>query len=418
MWDHKTTSDLRWQKTPEELKTDIAATLYAVDYFRDHPDENEVELRWVYYQTKNTKKSAVTRLRVIQTETWQQFLAIEKIAETMAVAATKRALDLPPTINHCSAYGGCPHQGRCNLSPFDKMRSYVEQNKLTALLKTKKNGAGAATPPATPPAAVPAAFGPGGRFAGMPAPPATPPAATPSAAAPNKLLTKMRGAGAPAATPATPAATPAAAPGPGPTTPGAITLADIQAALASGQTLSGSMAAAAQALIAQATTATAQPTAPGQINPPEFQAPPIAPPTGTVAEAGAELAGLVNGDPAATTGAGAAPRGRTKKAVVPPTGLAVKIKTLFINCGPVGAGNVVDAGQLIILAKKQIEEATGLPDYRFAEFGQGPGMLAIAVVAVLDSLEGEIVGVRLDTNTPEGSIVAVELIARAGLVVR
>jgi len=267
IFDHKSTGDLRYQKTPEQLKKDIQAILYAVDYFRTHPDEKEVELRWVYYQTRNARKSAVTHLRVNQTETWNRFQDIEKIAEAMAEASTKQPLDLPPTTSFCYAYNKpCHYQGNCNLSPFDKMRSHVEQNKLTALLKTKKNGAGAATPPAAPPAAVPAAFGPGGRFAGMPAPPAAAPAVAP--AAPNKLLTKMRGAGAPAATPAGAPPAPAA-----PT----ITLAEVQAALASGQTLTGPMAVAVQAFIAQAAAATAQPTTPGQINPPEFQPPPSPP---------------------------------------------------------------------------------------------------------------------------------------------
>jgi PD-(D/E)XK nuclease superfamily len=57
--DHKTTSDLRWQKSPETLLTDIQATLYAVDFFRERPNENDVELRWVYYLTRGTKKSAI-----------------------------------------------------------------------------------------------------------------------------------------------------------------------------------------------------------------------------------------------------------------------------------------------------------------------------------------------------------------------
>ena len=137
----------------------------------------------------------------------------------------------------------------------------------------------------------------------------------------------------------------------------------------------------------------------------------------SVAAAGAELAASLaeGGDVAAAAPRG---RGRPSKAVVPPTGLAVKIKTLFINCGPVGANNVVDAGQLIVLAKKRILDATGLADYRFAEFGQGPGMLALAVVAELDVLEGEVSAVRLDTNTPEGATITVELMARAGLIVR
>jgi PD-(D/E)XK nuclease superfamily protein len=369
VYDHKTTSDLRWQKTEEELRIDIQATLYAVDHFRKHPDKNEVKLHWVYYQTKNAKKSAVTRLRVQQDETWQRFLEIEKIADQMAVAATKQPLELPPSINHCSAYGGCPHQGRCNLSPFDRMRSHVEQNKLLASLSLKKANGAAAVPP-------PAALA------------APPPVAAPAAVPANQLLARMRAAGAPAAM------TPAAAP-PVPT--------EVPAA-----------------------------TGPA-INPPEYQPPPIAPPPATpppaapppVASAAPPVAALT---PAAASAelaqslqepAGAEAtrgRGRPKTGALPATNVAVKIKTLYVNCGPVGLA-VVDAAQLITLAKQRIA-AVGVADYRFAEYGQGPGMLALAVVEALDAVEGVIASVRLDTNTPEGQIVAVELMARAGLVVR
>lgn len=398
IYDHKTTSNLRWQKTPEDLKTDIQATLYAVDYFRKNPDENDVELRWVYYQTKNTRKSAVTRLRVGQTETWKRFLEIEQIAVEMSAAATKRALELPPSINHCSAYGGCPHQGRCNLSPFDKMRSYTEQqkirtnlrppmeNKLLAALQSKKNGAAAHVPV----------------VAVAPAPAAGAPAPAPVQ---NKLLARMRAAGAPAAS----------APAPVASAP-----------------------------------------APAAINPPEYQPPPaapretvvpsrgpdaelaatiarqraamavVAPPAGA-ADNGAALAAFIpvvsdNGAAlAASLSAAAEPatrgRGRPKKAELPATGIALKIDTLYIDCGPVGRP-VVDAAQIVALAKKRILDATGLADYRFAEFGQGPGMLAVAVVAELEALDGLLPAVRLDTRTPEGGAIAAELVARAGLVVR
>lgn len=109
-------------------------------------------------------------------------------------------------------------------------------------------------------------------------------------------------------------------------------------------------------------------------------------------------------------------RGRPRKAAVPATGLATKIDTLYLNCGPVGVP-VVDATQLIALAKQRIA-AEGLADYRFAEFGQGPGMLAVAVATQVDALDGVLPAVRLDTTTPEGVIALVELTARAGLVVR
>lgn len=101
---------------------------------------------------------------------------------------------------------------------------------------------------------------------------------------------------------------------------------------------------------------------------------------------------------------------------MPATGLAVKIETLYLDCGPVGV-SVADATHFIVLAKKRVA-AEGLADYRFAEFGHGPGMLAVAAAAELDALEGVLPALRLDTTTPEGSIIAVEFAARAGLVVR
>lgn len=120
--------------------------------------------------------------------------------------------------------------------------------------------------------------------------------------------------------------------------------------------------------------------------------------------------------PVAAAAAESRGRGRPRKATVPATGLAVKIDTLYLDCGPVGVP-IVDATQFIVLAKQRIA-AEGLADYRFAEFGHGPGMLAVAAAAQLDALDGVIPAVRLDTTTPEGSIVAVELAARAALVVR
>jgi len=371
IYDHKTTSDLRWQKTEAELREDIQATLYATDYFRHHPDEDSVELRWVYYQTKNAKKSAVTAVRVSQDETWKRFLAIEETAKQMEAVSTAHPLDLPPNIDHCSAYGGCPHQGRCNLSPFQKMRSHVEQNKLLSTLAAKKNGT-AAAPPAVPSPSIAAAvagarpaaaFAPGGAHHGvLPQVPAAPPPA-----GGNALLGRLQAAGAPVA----------------PVAPAAV-------------------------------AAPVAPPPPFAVNPPEYQPPPAPPaaPPASVEAAGQELAASLAQDAAPA----ARGRGRPSKAVVPPTGLAPKIKTLYVNCGPVGV-DVVDASHFIVLGKKKIAEA-GIADYRFAEYGQGPGMLAVAVMSEIDALDGVLPALRLDTTTPEGSILAVELMARSSMVVR
>jgi hypothetical protein len=92
-----------------------------------------------------------------------------------------------------------------------------------------------------------------------------------------------------------------------------------------------------------------------------------------------------------------------------------KIGVLYINCAPVGQP-VVDANVFVMQAKQRIA-AEGLADYRFADYGKGAGMLAVACAASVDGAPS-MSAVRLDTTTPEGSIVAVELAARAGLVVR
>lgn len=92
-----------------------------------------------------------------------------------------------------------------------------------------------------------------------------------------------------------------------------------------------------------------------------------------------------------------------------------KIGVLYVNCGPVNCP-VVDANVFIQVAKQKIA-AQGLADYRFADFGKGAGMLAVATAAALDASPSK-QHVRLDTTTPEGSIVSFELVARAALVVR
>jgi hypothetical protein len=135
----------------------------------------------------------------------------------------------------------------------------------------------------------------------------------------------------------------------------------------------------------------------------------------TAEAAGQELAAsLAQGEP---TSAEKVRGRRAIKASLPATGLPVKIKTLYIDCGPVGV-EVTDAAQLIALAKKEVAAQNGLADYRFAEYGQGPGLLATYAVAHLDALPGVLAGMHLDTTTPEGAIILAELVARAELVVR
>ena len=149
--DHKTTSDLKWQKRESDLLKDPQAVLYAVDAFAKNPTAQQVELKWVYYQTRGTRKSSVTHLRVVPEQIHPEFQAIESQVDEMAdvLATVKDPKELPPTTEHCSAYGGCPYQGYCNLSPFEKLRSTMSQgtNSLLAKLKANRIGPQAINPP-------------------------------------------------------------------------------------------------------------------------------------------------------------------------------------------------------------------------------------------------------------------------------
>ena len=379
VYDHKTTSDFRWQKTADDLKKDIQAILYAVDYFRRNPDAPEVELRWVYYRTKNARKSAVTQLRVNQEHAWKQFLDIEKTADEMQAASTKTPLELPlPLDEHCSAFGGCPHQGRCNLSPLDRMRSYVEQNRLLAKLQANRNGASAAAVSATVAAAA---------VATVPVVPSAP-------VMQNRLLAKLQANGVPTATAV--AVNPPEYQPPPVAAPVAVPVAVVAPTAPVEDPVNGYVPAAfakpAEAPVAEA----------------------AAPKRGRPKKANQDL-GTYGPLPAGSTGPTGPPGPAASPVASVLGGAAVKIGVLYLNCGPVGVP-VVDAGVFIRLAKEALASA-GIADWRFIDFGKGAGMFALSVAEAVDKAVYTPT-VRLDTASPEGSIVLVELMARAALVVR
>lgn len=133
IWDHKSTSDLKWAKTEEALKYDPQAILYAFDNGND-----EVVLNWVYYQTKRSRKSKVVRLVMLQEHAKQAFEVMEDAADE-AIEAAKGAygLDgdelrsyvksLPYEAKECEAFGGCPNRGLCQLSPAERFAASIKQ---------------------------------------------------------------------------------------------------------------------------------------------------------------------------------------------------------------------------------------------------------------------------------------------------
>lgn len=233
--DFKTTSNLKWAKTPEALSTDVQAQLYATHAMYE-TGARAVDLVWIYFQTKGPRKAIRSHLRVVADRVAEQFAAIDETAKQMVQIRREVTdpLTLPPNAAMCEAYGGCPYRDKCNLSPHQIIESFAAKAALgsnampnamdlLANLKAKKNGAPAAAPPARPthfgspqtapaPTEIPAAFLPPATAA--PAPlginppeaglPAAPPQEKPKRGRPPKAA-----AAAPAATPAPAPAQPA-----------------------------------------------------------------------------------------------------------------------------------------------------------------------------------------------------------------
>lgn len=191
--DFKTTGDLKWAKTEKDLATDVQAQLYATAAMFS-TGARTVDLAWIYFQTRGTRKSKRTYLRVVGDQVAEQFGKINETALEMREAriANPAPLDLPPNPEMCEAYGGCPYRDRCNLSPAqiiealdaksDRLANALGLNgdttmantnapnqtsNLLASMRAKKAAqggqAGTAVPPAQAPVAQPA----------QPSPPAT-----------------------------------------------------------------------------------------------------------------------------------------------------------------------------------------------------------------------------------------------------
>lgn len=183
--DFKTTSDLKWAKTPAQLKTDPQAMLYAT-WAMFETGARSVDLQWVYMQTRGARRARRTYLRVFGQDVAEFFPKLDATAVEMfevrkacgdrqGEEAIPFVLSLPPNPDACSAYGGCPHQHRCNLSPAQYVDSQTAKYggtkdmpttaEILAAMKKKKvetigGGEGGTTPQPAAPAPTTVAINP------------------------------------------------------------------------------------------------------------------------------------------------------------------------------------------------------------------------------------------------------------------
>ena len=157
--DHKTTGDFRWMKTPEELRTNYQAALYAADAMH-RTGADACDLTWVYYRTRGAPAAKRVHLRVTRSDVAPTLERLVTLASEMSAleAGGCKAMDLPPNASACGAFGGCEHVDRCNLSPGERMQSHMSQAERLAGLLSRVQGAKGINPPA--PAPEPAAPAP------------------------------------------------------------------------------------------------------------------------------------------------------------------------------------------------------------------------------------------------------------------
>ncbi len=145
--DFKTTGNLKWQKTPKVLETDVQAMVYATFAMVATP-ARIVDLVWIYMQTKGTRKAKRTHLRVHAKHVFDQFKAIDAVGVEMMLTRREleanlgnrtleeAVLDLPPNPEACENFGGCPFRSRCNLSPAAFTTTAIDTPEFTDMSDT------------------------------------------------------------------------------------------------------------------------------------------------------------------------------------------------------------------------------------------------------------------------------------------
>ena len=133
--DHKTTSNLSWAKSQQEVQNDPQLLSYAWALFhKDPPEQVKVELLY------RTTKGFVHTLNVTAVVPWQRVKEMWLELEAMAAVLVEHKFDKTPerlTPNHgaCGDFRGCDHLERCPHSPQNRnkaaMASLFEDNKKT-----------------------------------------------------------------------------------------------------------------------------------------------------------------------------------------------------------------------------------------------------------------------------------------------
>jgi RecB family exonuclease len=153
VYDHKTCSDFRYCKTPQELASNVQMVSYGLWALQTKPQEELVELKHLYHRTKGSPKCNPVSIRVTRRHINAEWDKIgETVREMHNLVGSQPASpqDVFPNTDACGAYGGCFFRQRCGITPSlfafqtpktnKQQESTMSMSKLRERLEGKMNG--------------------------------------------------------------------------------------------------------------------------------------------------------------------------------------------------------------------------------------------------------------------------------------
>ena len=131
--DHKFTSDLRYAKTPEQLRNDAQAVVYSVAVMERFKSRS-VDGAWVYYgfsgpnhKPSGTKVVPFHHTVDSATKPWNRIVEQSHEMAKLRRNPALKAVDVEPTPTACSAFGGCEFAGVCPLPKGSILSGHIKQ---------------------------------------------------------------------------------------------------------------------------------------------------------------------------------------------------------------------------------------------------------------------------------------------------
>ena len=136
--DLKTTSNFKYALTPETLRSDPQAMIYAAAMLALFPDAVDCTLQWIYAHSRNKGKIAGPKPQITVSRAFVELsfrALLDSVWAPMIAAGKKKRAPLGSAPDACTQYGGCPfdeaREGPC------KQNTQVDH--LTILLRSAKS---------------------------------------------------------------------------------------------------------------------------------------------------------------------------------------------------------------------------------------------------------------------------------------